>query len=70
MRLEGEGRDGAPPVVRIGYAAFGPEGKARSKTLTARGPGGGKGTATFRGIRFVFPDLDGESNEARRVSEG
>src|SRR4051794_13494666 len=32
--------------------------------------GGGKGTATIRGVRFVFPDMDGEPGEAGLVVTG
>jgi serine/threonine protein kinase len=65
-----EGLDGAPPVVRVGFSAFDLEGKARSKTLTFRGPGGGKGSVAVHGIRFVFPDRDGEPHEAGLVVAG
>src|SRR5262249_1589498 len=51
VRLEGINN----PTVWLGYA---PDGKARSKTLTLRGPGSGKGTASVSGIRFMLHGID------------
>jgi hypothetical protein len=70
VKLEGDASDGTPPVVRVGYKAFDLEGKPRPKTLTLRGPGGGKGSATIRGIHFAFPERDGEPHEAGLVIAG
>ncbi|HJZ60275.1 MAG TPA: serine/threonine-protein kinase [Gemmataceae bacterium] len=64
VRLEGGGR---LPTVRLKFA---PNGKARAETLTLRGPGGGKGSAMVRGIRFVFPDKDGSADEAGLLITG
>jgi hypothetical protein len=66
--LEGVGE--AAPRVLIGFAAYGPEGKARPKTLTVRGPGNGKGSAIFRGIRFVVPDILSDTQDAGLVVTG
>jgi serine/threonine protein kinase len=70
VKLEGDVSDGTPPVVRVGYKPFELEAKARPKTLTLRGPGGGKGSATIRGVHFVFPGRDGEPHEAGLVVAG
>jgi serine/threonine protein kinase len=70
VKLEGDASNGTPPVVRVGYKAFELEAKARPKTLTFRGPGGGKGSAAVRGIHFVFPERDGETHEAGLVIAG
>jgi hypothetical protein len=62
VRLEGVNQ----PTVRIGYVAA--DGKKREKSLTVRGSG--RGTAVVRGIRFVFPDVDGEAGQAGLVVTG
>ncbi|HEX3150702.1 MAG TPA: serine/threonine-protein kinase [Gemmataceae bacterium] len=66
VKLEGT-NDETPPTVRLGFA---PDGKARSKTLTIRGPANGKGTATIRGIRFQLPNLEDDSDQANLVRHG
>ena len=53
------------PTVRLGFA---PDGKARAKTLTLRGPG--KGTAWVRGIRFVLPDRDADNEHTGLLVTG
>ncbi|MBO0700379.1 MAG: hypothetical protein J2P46_18420, partial [Zavarzinella sp.] len=55
--------DGIPgqTTMRLGFA---PDGKTRSRTLTLRGPGDGRGSATVRGIRFILPELDSGDEEA------
>ena len=57
VQLEGVGG----PIVRLGFA---PDGKARSKTLTLRGPGGGRGSAAVQGIRFILPAVDDDDEDA------
>jgi hypothetical protein len=63
VRLEGVNR----PTVRLGFA---PDGKARSKTLTLRGPGEGRGTATVRGVRFMLPGRLGRDEDAGLLVTG
>ncbi len=63
VRLEGA----FEPVVRLGYS---PDGKSRIKTLTIRGPGVGKGTASVKGIRFQLPDADGDDADAGLLVSG
>jgi serine/threonine protein kinase len=63
VRLEGV----HSPSIRLGYA---PDGKARSKTLTLRGPSSGKGTATVKGIRFVLPEVGGDDEESGLLIAG
>jgi hypothetical protein len=61
--------DGTPgqTTVRLGFA---PDGKARSNTLTLRGPGEGRGSAVVRGIRFVLADVDARDEEAGLLIAG
>ncbi len=53
--------DGGPDTtVRLGFLPT--DGKARSNTLTLRGPGTGK--ATVRHVRFVLPEKLGNAGES------
>ena len=55
------------PIVRLAYA---PDGKARSKTLTLRGPGAGRGVATVRGVRFILPEKDDDDEQVGLLIAG
>ncbi|HKB06485.1 MAG TPA: serine/threonine-protein kinase [Gemmataceae bacterium] len=61
--------DGIPGLttMRLGFA---PDGKARSKTLTLRGTGEGRGSAIVRGIRFFLPERDAEDEESGLLISG
>jgi serine/threonine protein kinase len=63
VRLEGV----RAPTLRLAYA---PDGKARRKTLTLRGPTTGNGTATVRGIRFVLWGVDDDDEDAGLLIAG
>jgi serine/threonine protein kinase len=66
VRLEGTPGLNAP-TLRLGNA---PDGKARSKTLTLRGPANGKGTAYIRGVRFWLPALDSDDEDTGLLVTG
>jgi serine/threonine protein kinase len=66
LRIEGTPGPNSPSL-RLGNA---PDGKSRSKTLTLRGPGNGKGTAHIRGVRFVLPALDSDDEDTGLLVAG